>query len=360
MDSQNIINIFIQEFLACGTFVKTANGCLLIGWGKRYWLDHPEQADLPAFYFPDFFLTDKKPWFVHEYFKELSCEELLGILDSFKRVEINLHWQMAEKDIFYQAFKNLQYKFRIGELYKAVPYVFEKSERKIEPLEIGQLVRNVLKSACINPIYPYGFWDSNQGMVGGTPELLFKIEKKERGATITTLACAGTAPKEQQKSLLKDPKQLHEHKLVIKGIEESLKPLGKVLKGKLQVLSLPSLSHLTTLITLETAKNFSFIEIVKMLHPTPALGAFPKIIGKIWLDNYQTKIDRRRFGAPVGYYYPSKKEGECFVAIRNIQWEKAEIKIGAGCGVVPQSFVDQEWAEIQLKIQSIKRMICES
>ncbi|HEY4831978.1 MAG TPA: chorismate-binding protein, partial [Waddliaceae bacterium] len=103
-----------------------------------------------------------------------------------------------------------------------------------------------------------------------------------------------------------------------------------------------------------------FIEVVEMLHPTPALGAFPRILGKTWLMDYQTKMNRGRYGAPVGYYYPSKEEGECFVAIRNVQWVGPEAQIGAGCGIVAQSVFEQEWDEIQLKIQSIKSMTFEN
>lgn len=352
---------FIKKFLECGAFTKTAEERILIGWGKREWVTEPKYEDFPAFYFPDFFLTIKKPWFVHEHFRELSIEDFLKNLESFKKTEKGLRWQISGKEIFYQVFQELQPKFHAGELNKAVPYVFEKavfSKGKIDPPTIGHLVRSVLERACMDPIYPYGFWDDNQGMVGGTPEILFKIEKKEKGTKISSLACAGTVQKGEEELLLKNPKFFYEHELVIQGIEESLKSFGKVEKGKLQILPLHTLSHLTTSFSVSAFKNISFVDVVKKLHPTPALGAFPKILGQAWLQNYQTKIARGRFGAPAGYYFPLTGEGECFVAIRNIQWDESEARIGAGCGIVSQSDFEQEWAEIQLKMLSIKNMIC--
>jgi menaquinone-specific isochorismate synthase len=45
------------------------------------------------------------------------------------------------------------------------------------------------------------------------------------------------------------------------------------------------------------------------------------------------------------------------VAIRNAQWFEGSIHIGAGCGIVPQSLLKNEWKEIQLKMQSIKNIL---
>ena len=81
------------------------------------------------------------------------------------------------------------------------------------------------------------------------------------------------------------------------------------------------------------------------LHPTPALGAFPKEAGFTWLENYNQQMPRGRYGAPVGCLL--NNQATCIVAIRNVQWKGSQAKIGAGCGIVKESVLENEWNEIR-------------
>ena len=101
----------------------------------------------------------------------------------------------------------------------------------------------------------------------------------------------------------------------------------------------------------------AFEEIVQALHPTPALGAHPREVGRYWLLDYQQHFDRLRFGAPVGYTDPSTRISRCFVAIRNVQWQPNRMLIGAGCGIVANSDPETEWNEILLKLKAVKALL---
>lgn len=216
---------------------------------------------------------------------------------------------------------------------------------------------SLLQYAKSQPVHSYGFWENGHGMLGATPELLFSLGEIKRH-TLITMACAGTRGlRSQPGSFMDDPKEVHEHQLVVDGIMESLAPFGKVTIGSMRVLHLPKLSHLLTPIEVELKQDADFNAIVKALHPTPALGAFPRKEGLEWLKSYQKQIDRKRYGAPVGYTRGNTNEAGCYVAIRNAQWNPEEIVIGAGCGVVKESLLDREWDEVKLKIQAIKEML---
>ena len=317
-------------------------------------MSHPEASHAALFYFPDFFLKNTKPWFVHEHSRVMPIQELVDLLGAHTAPPKSIQWQVTGEDVFSNSFQQLAEKFRSGELLKAVPYIFETARGKVDKPWLRQMLRSVLVKARIFPIHPYGFWNDTEGMLGGTPETLFKIDKEGKRLKFTTAACAGTSTKEQGELLLHDPKELHEHELVIKGMQESLQPFGTITREKSKVLSLSSLCHLVTPLSVDLKENAPFIKFVEALHPTPALGAFPRLQGHQWLQNYQIKLDRGRYGAPVGCSFPSKEEGRCYVAIRNLQWNEPEIRIGAGCGVVQQSRYEKEWKEIQLKTQSIK------
>ena len=350
--------MWIDEFLKCGAIISTGQGKVLLGWGKRTWLKEPKVSDFVSFFFPDFFLTAPRPWFIHEFSKELHIAELSEVMRGIKcPAAPAIFWRNAQKELFVEGFRCLQDRFSQGSLFKGVPYGFEtaKTEMTRDWLPISLL--NLLQIVKRYPLFIYGFWDQNEGMLGGTPELLLHVTYNGGNTKATSVACAGTSSKEGAPGLSKDSKQLHEHDLVVEGVCKSLSDFGPVKKMKIQTIEFQTLCHLVTPIEVSIEGHVSFSTILRAIHPTAALGAYPKVEGMTWLKEYQTKIPRHRYGAPAGFYSPRVKEFKCYVAIRNVQWDKGEMKIGAGCGIVPQSKLDLEWEEFLLKIKSIKELL---
>lgn len=336
----------IQQFLDCGTIIATVDK-VIIGWGERHHSSHPIDGK-PNFYFPDFFLTQPDPWFTHENTLRLPLSEFLAQLPPTHKIE-KWDWKTTHEPLFMQEMNHLQEQFSQGILQKAVPYAFLKAPQTFTTNNILSCLHSGLGSNG----YFYGFWNNSEGMIGVTPEILFECSDRK----VTTMAVAGTSstkiPPEQ---LLNDSKTRHEHQLVVQGISEALSPYGKVLTAPCRTLQMRHLAHLATPIELMTTTPISFETLVHQLHPTPALGAYPKEPGKYWLQEYAKKIPRRRYGAPAGVTL-SPSEFICLVAIRNVQWTAAEAFIGAGCGVVAQSDKRDEWHEIEFKWNSIKHTL---
>lgn len=321
-------------------------------------MEKPDRFQTASFYFPDFFLNCPAPWFVHENFLEMEIPTLLQLLEGApcKAEAPSLDWLPLEKNLFSSAFGELKMRFENKVLKKGVPFVFYESKGKITSENRLFLLKNALSYAAANPVYLYGFWDDSQGMLGATPEILFRHSFSQNRSSVETIACAGTCPKEDSETLLSDPKLLHEHQLVIEGIVEALSSFGTIAQGKAKILRLPHLSHLVTEIGLTAQGPLDFESLVSALHPTPALGAFPKAAGMEWLRGLQKRTDRGRFGAPVGVRLKDSSS-KAFVAIRNAQWQNDRLKIGAGCGIVPESREEKEWEEIGLKIKAIKNIL---
>lgn len=357
-----------KEWLACGTLISTQEKKLQLGWGKRHWQSAPSSdPDTPSFYFPDFFLHTSRPWFVHEHHAEIDPFQLLLLLSEFhsefheeSHEEANSHlkWISPDRCFFETIFHEIQTEFAADTLKKAVPFVFETAE---STLSKSQLVRSLVSSIQYfthNHSHIYGFWDHEEGILGVTPELLFRFSAPNK---LETVACAGTIrSNEDNNEILTDQKLIKEHQIVVEGIVESLTAsitTENLNVGEPYILNLPRLSHLVTSITLTLTTNVSFDTIVKALHPTPALGAFPRQEGMQWLLDYNKKIKRLRFGAPVGYTYANLKNAHCCVAIRNVQWTKHQLTIGAGCGIIKESQCHQEWDEILLKLQATKEFL---
>jgi menaquinone-specific isochorismate synthase len=204
-----------------------------------------------------------------------------------------------------------------------------------------------LKKVQERPLALYGFWNEQEGMLGATPELLFR--QNEKG--VETCAVAGTVTALQEWK--NDSKLKEEHEIVVQAIVQALSPYGAVSVGEVGLTPFAHLAHLKTPILLSVTCPFETL--VAALHPTPALGASPKEAGAIWLQQVQQLIDRRRYGAPVGLKKGST--GHCFVAIRNVQWTMQESQLMAGCGFVQGSDVELEWQELKMKLAAMKEIL---
>ena len=339
------------SFFDSGTLLSLDEESLLIGWGKRSWISDASKSTEAVFYFPDFFLEDKAPWFKHEYWKIISITDFFMAHSFIEEIKEKADWTCDSKAIFFENFTDLSKMFKEKSLDKAVPYSFWKTSTLMNKARLKTSITAALQS-CLNfKGHLYGFWTKEEGILGVSPELLFQGGAANK---ISTVACAGT---HKDKNQLMNRKFSEEHQIVVQGIEESLKEFGQVQKMKTTIKELAIFSHLLTPIEVCLDKPLEFDQIINALHPTPALGAYPRERGKMWLKKYQKQVNRYRFGAPVGCVVPQEKKAVCYVAIRNVQWDAKGMFIGAGCGVTAKSQVEDEWQEIQLKFQSIREML---
>jgi menaquinone-specific isochorismate synthase len=371
----------INELLQSGCILSSGSNEFWIGWGRSIKGSRPAAGLLSgelSLYAPDFFLKDPAPWSVFPHSCKLTRAELSTLLLALLTkdgTELKctdpatlwpaIVWKEAELEEFRLAFHDLEGQFERGTLRKAVPIVLEEGELRDASTPFlpdsvlkyrAKLLFQLLHSTQNFPLYLYGIWDHEEGILGATPEILF--EQTEPGR-LSTVAIAGTRSRtplaSPASSLLEDPKELEEHRIVVEGICNSLAELGEVKVGTTRELELPTLVHLMTPVTLSFHNSeFNFETVARRLHPTPALGAFPKEAGQLWLENYSLNRNRKRFGAPFGASWGTG-ESLCVVAIRNIKWQGYNYVIGAGCGVVPASQLDKECDELRAKIRSVKK-----
>lgn len=349
---------FIEEFLSSGTVIAFQEKKLLLGWGARSWSRTCPRDEQYSFYFPDFFLDDPAPWFYQEKTGVISTAELLKELErSAKHPCEPLAWSPPSYSLYSSMFRELKEEYlQTGALKKGVPFAQSIAKGTMTHQRRAEALLSLLKQSENSPCYLYGFWDSREGILGATPEILFR--KGEGNQEIETVACAGTCAGDADAILFfNDPKELIEHRYVIDGIKNSLSSFGEVAVSDMQVLDLIIIKHLYTPITLTPNLPADFEELVQALHPTPALGAYPKEAGSAWLRKLQKSIDRKRFGAPVGFMAKDADLFACYVGIRNAQWNESEIGVCAGGGVVLKSELEKEWKEISLKLSTIKKML---
>lgn len=343
-----------EEFLKCGGLISLSSGKLWVAWGEPV-KSSSNQRDptLPALYLNDFFLEEATPWRQYPHSVEMDSSELYSHFQSDEE-QLPFSWSIHQPERFREAFESLKQLLCEGSLDKGVPYLFDRTPKQMDEPLLKHSLLHGLSSLKQKSGYLYGCWNSNEGILGLTPELLFS-HNQEKPQRLCTMALAGTCSSVRERdSFLNDEKERWEHQLVVKGISEALQPLGVLHVGDVEVLKMSQLNHLMTLIELDLDQDFDFDQIVKVLHPTPALGASPRKRGGEWLRTMEQLTPRQYYGAPVGFHCPKSGYSQCAVAIRNMQWNSSGLRIGGGCGVVRESIIDREWSEVQLKIQSVR------
>ena len=202
--------------------------------------------------------------------------------------------------------------------------------------------------------------DGEAAFFGATPERLVSL----RGRTVETGALAGTigrgeTPAEDEwlaEQLRSDPKNVHEHELVVEAIRDQLSPFAaSISTGDRRIKRLATVQHLWTPITAELTDDRCVLELVEALHPTPAVGGVPP--GRALETIGQTEpFDRGWYAAPVGWI-DAAGNGEFAVALRSALSTGSRATLFAGVGVVGDSDSDQEWDEAQLKFQPILNVL---
>jgi isochorismate synthase EntC len=356
----------VEDFLKSGWCLALGSDRVLVGWGPGEWAEAPSDAEC-ALFAPDFYLETPQPWWLsrnwwlttHDRLRRLLRSHVSNLPASFAPRGSHRSWQEPSRDGFQAVFEHLQESFRSGIAAKAVPVVFSSLRERVTAAFIARHLLHALEHAT-ETLRPYGFWQAGEGILGVTPEILFRAD----GQRLETMALAGTRRGDltdaEAAAFLQDPKESYEHRLVVEDIHETLSAFGSVELGRTRVLRLPKLNHLLTPIHVRlTQPAFAFDELALRLHPTPALGVAPRRLGLNWMRTWDPERERGRFGAPFGVQakIEGRRTAECLVAIRNIQWRADDVRLGSGCGVVSRSEFLAEWRELEVKRQAVRALL---
>lgn len=331
-----------------GFLLEVAPGRVLVGEGPLTALPHRRPGEL-ACYAPDFFQTEPSPWLHPAGWHVVSTDALLA--DLAPGAPPLVRWTPPDRAAYARTFERVRERIAAGTLTKAVPIVIERGVGAAPPdgPAIDDLVARAL--AQDPPAVPYAVWTATGGIVGATPEILFR---RPLGGKIETVAMAGTVPVARAAEIAGDPKECREHESVVDDIVAALTPFGAVHVLERDVVTLTSMAHLKTDITLTLAAPADFMALVDALHPTAALGVAPRSAGLDLLRG-EGADDRGRFGAPMGVEWADGR-ALAVVAIRNVQWDGTAFRLGAGAGVIAESRLDREWDELALKRAAVKDM----
>ncbi|EGL83820.1 isochorismate synthase [Caldalkalibacillus thermarum TA2.A1] len=225
-----------------------------------------------------------------------------------------------------------------------------ESETPFRPEQILNYLRQVQTSSYVFSIE----WGEN-AFVGATPERLIKKE----GSRVLSTCLAGSIKRGQtleedlalSKALLQDPKNRVEHEIVVRMIKQALGDLCTRVEAPDQpiIYKTKQIQHLYTPVRGLAKDNISLLKMVEALHPTPALGGYPREEAVRRIRELEG-MDRGWYAAPIGWL-DRQGNGEFVVAIRSALIRHRQATLFAGCGIVEDSDPQSEYEETQMKLK---------
>ncbi len=196
------------------------------------------------------------------------------------------------------------------------------------------------------------------GFVGASPELLVS----RMGEVVRAQPMAGTAPRtgdddvdrRAAAELASSAKNRIEHQITIDAVHEAILPWCSYLDAEPEpsVVAAGPVQHLATTVEGRLSSPVpSVLDLVAALHPTPAVGGWPRQPA-LDLQRQLEQADRGRYAGPVGWV-DAAGNGAFAVGIRSVELSGTHGRVFAGVGVVADSDPHAELDETRAKSQAV-------
>ena len=216
----------------------------------------------------------------------------------------------------------------------------------------------------LNPS-PYMFYLNlgDHHVVGASPEILVRLENSE----VTVRPLAGTRPRGEdeatdlahEKSLLKDPKELAEHLMLI---DLGRNDIGRIAEtGTVNVtdkFSIERYSHVMHIVSNVVGKlkeGMSPMDVLRATFPAGTLSGAPKVRALEILQELEP-VKRGVYSGAVGYLSWNGNM-DTAIAIRTAVIKDGTLNVQAGAGIVYDSDPESEWQETHAKARAIFRAV---
>jgi isochorismate synthase len=193
--------------------------------------------------------------------------------------------------------------------------------------------------------------------VAASPELLVRRE----GHRVSALALAGSMRRSADPAvddhlgaqLVHSEKDREEHTIVIRRIERALRAhaLWTAAPPEPTLVKVANIQHLATPIRAQLAQPLDVIELLELMHPTPAVGGEPLERARPLIPALEG-LDRGWYAGPVGWA-DATGDGEFCVALRCALLRGSVARCYAGVGVVRDSDPAAELAETEVKLAAL-------
>ena len=266
-----------------------------------------------------------------------------------------------DREAYCEIVKKTKGYIREGDIFQAVP-----SNRLTAEME-GSLFNTYRVLRTINPSpYMYYIACDDLEIAGASPETLVKLQDGE----LSTFPIAGTSPRgrtseedaELEERLLKDPKELAEHNMLV---DLGRNDLGRVsrygsvkVQEYLKVQKYSHVMHITSVVTGQLRENMDQLDAVAAVLPAGTLSGAPKIRA-CEIINELEGIRRGIYGGAIGYIDFTGNMDVC-IAIRTAVKKDGRVYVQSGGGVVADSDPEKEYQESINKAMAVVEAVKQS
>ena len=148
-------------------------------------------------------------------------------------------------------------------------------------------------------------------------------------------------------------KDAAEHSLVSRFVVDAFGPFARTVSAHgPQVVRFTNIQHLATEVSAELDEPAaSALDLAAALHPTPAVGGWPRAAADALIDELEG-MERGWYAGAVGWI-DGRGDGEFAIALRcGLLWEDGA-RLYAGVGVMPDSDPARELEETELKFKAL-------
>lgn len=287
-------------------------------------VDYSKRSDL-NFDFNKLEATTLPPQKLYEVEEEEYVDDLQAYLDAFKKHDL-------KKAIYSRiSIEELENDFDIQDFYN-----------KLE-------VRYVKAFIYMMHIPGDGVW------MGASPELLLSYE----GKLAKTVALAGTLKiTENLSSPEWTRKEIDEHRLVERYIISLCNDMKfEYEKSPVRTSNTGKVYHLKSDFTVEIPPE-KIVAFLEKLHPTPAISGLPQGKSLDLIYNVE-KHDRAYYCGFLGFVNDIQKFN-LFINLRCMKITGEHYTLFAGGGITPDSIIDQEWEETNIKMATLTDLMPQS
>ena len=237
-----------------------------------------------------------------------------------------------------------------GELKKVVVSRKITTQTQKDAFGLFEQLLNTYSSA-----FKYLWFHPKVGMwLGATPETLLKVKEE----TVTTTSLAGTLPVIAGESPAWSKKEVEEQQLVTDYILDTLSgKLANIEVSSAKSVKAGKLWHLKSVLKGDLIEKVVLGDIIKALHPTPAVCGIPLKIAKEFLKENEG-YDREFYTGFLGELnFGSDRNTHLFVNLRCMKLDDKEATIFIGGGITKDSIPDSEWDETQYKSKTMLSLL---
>ncbi len=259
-----------------------------------------------------------------------------------------------DRDAWVRGVRAIAAEIRAGHFDKAVLATTQEL-LAAAPFDVGRVL------ARLRSLYPdchvFSIRSGDSTFLGASPELLVSL----RDGLASALGLAGSVrrgatPDEDDalgQGLLASAKDRREHATTVGMIREALSEVTEQLRAsdQPQLRRLRNIQHLATEVAGRALPGVDVLELVRRLHPTPAVCGWPREAARRAIAAIE-RFDRGWYAGPVGWL-DARGDGEFAVALRSALVRLDHAWLFAGAGIMGDSVPEAEFAEVQLKFRPL-------